>query len=323
MTTEKRAPFETHSSNWYNKPLDYKAIIYEANHETHVAKITMNRPEVMNALSNQLRGELFHAFKVAERDNEINAIILKGAGRCFSAGYDIGGGMMGAEEPDLGSQYAGASHWPRYVIQMWWQIWELSKVVIAQTHGYVIAGASELCSMCDLLVTTPDCQFGYPVARNWGMDLCWFPWLLPMRKAHEMLLTGDSITGEEAYRLGMANYCVPEKDIDEFTEIFAKRVALMPWQLATLYKRALKKAYEIQGIKTAIETGALYVLEMAGQTDYVKKMQELMLKVPLREYLTARDKPYKDYRAAEEAILDRARREGEPWKKVSEETRPK
>jgi len=132
-----------------------------------------------------------------------------------------------------------------------------------------------------------------------------------MRKAHEMLLTGDSITGEEAYRLGMANYCVPEENIDEFTETFAKRVALMPWQLGTLYKRSLKKTYEIQGIRTALETGALYVLEMAGQTDYVKKMQEMMMKVPLREYLAARDKPYKDYKAAEEAILDRTRRQEE------------
>jgi len=296
-----------HSSSWYDQPQDYKAIIYEANHETHVARVTMNRPEAMNALNSQLRGELFHALKVAERDNEINAIILKGAGRCFSAGYDIAGGM-GFEEPDLGSQYPGASHWPRYVIQMWWQIWELSKVVIAQTHGYVLAGASELCSMCDLLITTTDCQFGYPVSRNWGMDLCWFPWLLPMRKAHEILLTGDSITGEEAYRLGMANYCVPKEDIDEFTEIFAKRVALVPWQLATLYKRSLKKTYEIQGIRTALETGALYVLEMAGQTDYVKKTQEMMRQVPLREYLAARDRPHQEYKAAEAAILERGRK---------------
>jgi len=305
MASQERNPFEIHSSSWYEAPLDYKAIIYEFNHENHVAKITMNRPQAMNALNHQLRAELSHALKVAERDNEINAIILKGAGRCFSAGYDLGGGM-GAEEPDLGSQYVGASHWPRYVVQMWWQLWELSKVVIAQTHGYVIAGATELCSMCDLLVTTPDCQFGYPVARNQGMDLCWFPWLLPMRKAHEMLLSGGSITGEEAYRLGMANYCVTEKHIDEFTETFAKRVALTPWQLATLYKRALKKTYEIQGIRTAMETGALYVLDMAAQTDTVKETMEMMRKMPLREYFAARDKPYRDYKKEEEAILNRS-----------------
>ncbi len=332
MTTEERAPYELHTANWYKKPMDYKAVIYETNYETHVAKIIMNRPEKMNALNHQLRMEIFHALKVAEYDEKINVIILKGAGRCFSAGYDIGGGRTTAigmtageeiDEPDLGSQYLGSSHWFRYVVQLWWQIWELSKVVIAQTHGYCLAGASEMCSMCDLLVTTPDCRFGYPPVRAMpAPDVLWFPWLLPMRKAAELVYTGDSITGEEAYRLGMANYCVPAEDIDEFTEKFAARVALIPWQLQTLHKRGLKKTYEIMGIRTALETNALQC-DLMSQTDHIKKMSELIRKVPLREYLTTRDKPYADYRTQEKAILDRTAREGEAWKKVSAEVSPK
>ena len=322
MTTEEGGPAELHRASWYEQPLDYTVVIYEPNHETHVARITMNRPESMNALSHQLRGEIFHALKVAERDNDINVVILKGAGRCFSAGYDLVEGIGGPKEPDFGSQYVGASHWARYLVNQYWQIWELSKIVIAQTHGYVLAGASELCSMCDLLVTTPDCQFGYPPMRAMSApDVMWFPWLLPVRKAKEMIFTGDSITGEEAYRLGMANYCVPKEDIDEFTEIFAKRVALIPWQLSTIRKRSIQKAYEMMGIRTALETAALLLDEM-GQTDRVKEMRELMRKVPLREYLTVRDQPYKDYRTAEEAILARRQREGEEWKGVSGESRP-
>ncbi len=326
MTTEKRAPFETHGTSWYNKPLDYKVVIYEPNHETHVAKITLNRPEKMNALSHQLRAELFHAIKVAEKDNDINAILIKGAGRCFSAGYDLSAGgatMREQDEPDFGSQYVGVQHWPRYLINQYWQIWELSKAVIAQTHGYVLAGASELCWSCDLLVTTPDCQFGYPPMRAMGMDLMWFPWLLPIRKASEMAFTGGSITGEEAYRLGMANYCVPAEDIDEFTETFAKRIAIMPWQIATLYKRAIKNAWEVRGIRTAMETAALYMLEQASETEYGRKMAELFKKLPLREYLTIRDQPYNDYRTKEEAILARSKREGEAWKGVAQEARLK
>ena len=322
MTTEERAPFELHGSGWYAKPLDYKVVIYEPNHETHVARITMNRPERMNALSHQFRGELFHALKVAERDNDINVIILKGAGRCFSAGYDLAGGNAGTEEPDFGSQYVGSGHWARYLINQYWQIWELSKVVIAQTHGYVLAGASELCFVCDLLVTTPDCQFGYPPMRAMAApDLMWFPWLLPKRKAAEMIYTGDSITGEEIHRLDMANYCVPAEDIDEFTETFARRVALIPWQMSTLRKRAFHKAYELMGIREALEICAL-MQEEYGTVDRIKEMGQLMQKVPLREYLTIRDQPYQDYRAAEQAILDRGKREGDAWKGVSEEARP-
>ena len=213
----KRAPFEMHGDDWYDKPLDYKVVIYEPNHETHVAKITLNRPEAMNALSHQLRAELFHALKVAERDMDINVIILKGAGRCFSAGYDLAGANVGVNEPDFGQQYVGDGHWPRYLINQYWQIWELTKIVIAQAHGYVLAGGSELCFVCDLVVTTPDCRFGYPPVRAMrAPDLMWFPWLLPMRRAAELAYTGDNITGEEAYRLGMVNYCVSAEDIDEY-----------------------------------------------------------------------------------------------------------
>jgi len=316
----KKEGSQLHKSDWYNKPLDYKCIIYQTNHETHIAKITLNRPDKMNALSTDLRGELFHALKVAEKDNDINAIILKGAGRCFSAGYDIGGSLEDAqsEQPDFGSQYPGDSYWARYLINQYWQIWELSKIVIAQTHGYCLAGATELCAVCDLLVTTPDCQFGYPPVRAMeAPDVMWFPWLLPMRKAREMIYTGDSITGEEVYRLGMANYCVAAKDIDEFTETFAKRIALIPWELNSLHKRGIQKAYEIMGIRTAMETHALQ-WEVMSHNDRVKEMMGLLKKADLREYLTIRDKVYKDYRTAEQAILDRSKREGDAWKGISD-----
>ncbi len=311
MTTGDGAPFELHGSGWYEKPLDYEVVIYEPDHESHVAKITMNRPERMNALSHQLRAEIFHALKVAERDNEINVIVLKGAGRCFSAGYDLAGGNVGVEEPDFGSQYVGSGHWARYLVNQYWQIWELSKIVIAQTHGYVLAGASELCFVCDLLVTTPDCQFGYPPMRAMSApDLMWFPWALPRRRAAEMVYTGDSITGEEAHQLGMANYSIPAEDIDEFTETFAKRVALIPWQMSTLRKRAMQKAYELMGVRTALEMCAL-MQEEYNSVDRIKEMGDLIQKVPLREYLSIRDQPYRDYRNAEQAIIDRHKREGD------------
>lgn len=318
-----RAPFEIRGDGWYNEPLDYKVVIYEPNHETHVARITLNRPEAMNALSHQLRAELFHALKVAERDTDINVVVIKGAGRCFSAGYDLAAANIGVDEPDFGQQYVGDGHWPRYLINQYWQIWELSKVVIAQTHGYVLAGGSELCFACDLLVTTPDCQFGYPPVRAMSSpDLMWFPWLLPMRKAREIAFSGDSITGQQAFDYGMANYVVPQSEIDAFTETFAKRMAIIPWQVNSLYKRSIQKAYEIMGIRQAVEANVPFH-SLSGQQDRMKEFAELMRKVPLREYLTARDGPFRDYRTEEQAILERGKREGDAWKKVSEEAKGK
>lgn len=315
-----KEPFVPHTASWYDKPLDYKLVIYETDPKSHIAKITLNRPEVMNALSHPLRSEFFHALKVAERDNDINVVIIKGAGRCFSAGYDLSSENMplktGYAEPDLGAQYVDTSdvtHWARYVVQHWWQLWELSKITIAQTHGYCLAGGSELAAMCDLLVTTPDCQFGYPAMRAMGVDMLWFPWLLPMRKAHELAFTGDSISGEEAYRFGMANYCVPADKLEEFTENFAKRVALMPWPMATQFKRAIKKAYEIMGIRTAYETAALFAYHRTNESEHGVEMDKLFQKLPLKEYLTLRDKPYKDNMAEREGIL-KGKRSAKPKK---------
>jgi enoyl-CoA hydratase len=303
-------PFEVRTNAWYRKPMKYKNIIYAPNRETHVARVTLNRPEKMNAMNHELRAELFHALKFAENDKDINVIVIKGAGRCFTAGYDLSG--MGPAEPDIASQYVDTcpnTHWARYVIQQWWQLWELSKVLIAQTHGYALAGGSELAAMCDLLVTTPTCQFGYPPMRSMGVDMLWFPWLLPMRKAHELAFTGDSISGEEAYRLGMANYCVRDEDIDEFTDLFARRVALLPWQMAMQYKRALKKAYEMQGIRNAVEVSALFAYHRARESDYGKEMDEMFRTMPLKQYFIKRDKPYEDLKTELDKILARGKKQ--------------
>ncbi|MFC1861309.1 enoyl-CoA hydratase-related protein [Chloroflexota bacterium] len=311
MTDEKKEPFVVRGNDWYVKALDYKEIIYETNHDTHVAKITLNRPKKMNAMTRRLQGELFHALKVAERNNEINVIIIKGAGPSFCAGYDLQLGGRDAEEPDCGSQYVGVTHRWEYLLNQYWQIWQLSKVVIAQTHGHVLAGGMHLCCLCDLLVTTPDCQFGEPMLRSAaGPDLMYQPWFLPMRKAAEMIYTGDSISGEEAYRLGMANYCVPEEDIDEFTDAFARRVALIPWQNHSLRKKSFHKAYELMGIRTAMEITA-QMAEIIHQSEYDRKWAELREKMPLKEWLAMRDGPYKEAKAVEQEILNRRKREWE------------
>ncbi|MBH81708.1 MAG: enoyl-CoA hydratase [Gammaproteobacteria bacterium] len=300
---------EIRSASWYQKKLAYSDIIYEVNEDTHVATITLNRPEKMNAMSHQLRAELFHALKHSDLNKDINVIVIKGAGRCFTAGYDLTG--MGSDEPDLGSQFvdtSGVTHWARYVVQQWFQIWDLGKVVIGQLHGYALAGGSELASMCDLLVSTPDCQIGYPPMRSMGVDMLWFPWNLPMRKAMELAVTGDSMTGEEAYRLGMVNYCVDQEDIDEFTAVFAERVALMNWQLATQYKRATKKAYEIQGIRTALDGQALFAYHRVSESDFARDMAKKFGSMPLKEYLNLRDDPYKENKARMDEILARQKK---------------
>ena len=107
-----------------------------------LGRITLNRPEKMNALRHQLRGELFHALRVAESDPEVSVIIIKGNGRCFSAGYDLGAGNAGHDLPDVGPLVPGPAQWPRHLNAGYFMIWDLTKVVIAQAHGYCLAGGS-------------------------------------------------------------------------------------------------------------------------------------------------------------------------------------
>jgi enoyl-CoA hydratase len=237
--------------SYYKKSLDYEDIIYEV--DAPLARIILNRPEKMNALRHRLRGELFHALRVAENDPRVSVIIIKGAGRAFSAGYDLGSGNKGAVLPDVGPQMPGPGQWPRHLNAGYSMIWDLTKVVIAQAHGYCLAGGSELASYCDLFVVADDVLIGYPPVRDMAPpDNCWFPWHMPMRKAKEMIFTGDPITGQEAVELGVANYSVPNGELDEFTTALAQRVALVPADLLAMSKRQINRTYEIMGIRTAL-----------------------------------------------------------------------
>jgi len=158
-----------------------------------VRRITLNRPEKRNALNHDLRGGIINALQEADQDPEIRVMIVRGAGKCFSAGYDLGGGNEGQEFPWYTP--AGEGHWPRHVTQGWMSIWELSKPVIAQVHGFCLAGGSELATCCDLVYMADDAQMGYPAVRFGVPDNHFHAWFVGMRKAMEMMVTGDSLSG--------------------------------------------------------------------------------------------------------------------------------
>ena len=143
----------------------------------------------------------------------MSVTIIRGAGPSFSAGYDLGGGNEGYEMPFYTPGGEGA--WPRHVTEGWMSIWDLAKPVIAQVHGYCLAGGSELATGCDLVYMAEDAQMGYPAVRFGVPDMHFHPWFLGMRKAMEMMLTGDSITGVEAVELGWANAAFPADELDE------------------------------------------------------------------------------------------------------------
>ena len=185
---------------------DYEFILID-DPRPMVRRITLNRPEKRNALSNQLRGEILHAIEDADRDPAIRVSILRGAGTCFSSGYQLGGGN------DQNQPYytpGGPGQWARHVIEGSFRIWDMAKPVIAQVHGYCLAGGSELATACDLVYVAEDAQIGYPPVRLMSPpDMQFHPWMMGLRDAMEMMLTGDSISGTEAATKGFANRAFP------------------------------------------------------------------------------------------------------------------
>jgi enoyl-CoA hydratase len=177
-----------------------------------VRRFTLNRPDKRNALSNALRTELLAGLEAADQDEAVRVSIIRGAGSCFSAGYQLGGGN------DDGQPFytaGGLGQWPRHVIEGSFRIWDLAKPVIAQVHGYCLAGGSELATACDLVYVAEDAQIGYPPVRSMSPpDMQFHPWLMGVRNAMEVMLTGDSISGTEAVTKGFANRAFPLAELE-------------------------------------------------------------------------------------------------------------
>ncbi len=177
-----------------------------------VRRITLNRPEKRNAINNGMRAELFAALEAADVDDAVHVTIIRGAGPCFSSGYDL---KRVADEKRPYYTAGGDGSWSRHVTEGWVHIWDLAKPVIAQVHGYAMAGGTELVAACDLVYVATDATFSYPVVRVISPpDFQYHPWLVGMRNAMELVLTGDPVTGDDAVRMGLANRAFPADELD-------------------------------------------------------------------------------------------------------------
>jgi enoyl-CoA hydratase len=261
-----------------------------------VRRITLNRPEKRNALFHPLRGEILEALREADEDDSVRVSIIRGAGKCFSAGYDLGGGNEGLELPFFTSH--GDGQWPRHVTEGWMSIWDLAKPVIAQVHGYCLAGGSELASGCDLVYVADDAQIGYPAVRFGVPDMHFHAWTMGMRKAMEAMLTGDSMSGLEAVKLGWANEAFPIEELDGAVVAVAAKIAKLPPDIVQINKRVVHRQMEVMGLRTGIRIGT----ELCALGTRQESMRAFIadMQKGLTEALTKRDAPFGDYRTAEQ-----------------------
>ncbi|NLT31674.1 MAG: enoyl-CoA hydratase [Propionibacterium sp.] len=261
-----------------------------------VRRITMNRPEKRNALNHTLRGEIVDALQRADMDDDIKVMILCGNGPSFSAGYDLQAGGYGDGSSIPGFTAPGEGAWPRHVTDAWMSIWDLSKPVIAQVHGYCLAGGSELATGCDLVYMADDAQMGYPAVRFGVPDMHFHPWLVGMRKAMEMYLTGDSINGIEATELGWATGHFPADNLAEEVLAMAERISRLPLELIRLHKRAVHRQMEVMGLRTGIRAGT----ELCALGTHTEALKDFMARAgaDVTSALNRRDAGYGDYRTA-------------------------
>jgi enoyl-CoA hydratase len=260
-----------------------------------VRRLTLNRPEKRNALSNALRGALFDAQRAADADPDVRVIVIRGGGPCFSAGYDLAQDMR-ADLPRHTAIVDG--FWPRNVVEGWFEMWDYATPVIAQVHGFCLAGGTELAAACDLVYVADDAQIGYPPVRLMSPpDMTWQPWLMGMRRAMEALLTGDSISGADSVQAGFANRSFPADELDERVLEIAERVAKIPGDLLALNKRAVHRAMEAMGIRAGIRATA--DLQALGFHQRSSKEYRAKFATGVTKALDERDSPFGDYRTTD------------------------
>jgi len=267
-----------------------EALIQADDPAPHVRRLTLNRPAKRNALSNALRGEMFAALEAADRDPEVRVIVIRGAGTCFSSGYDLAG-LGKLPFHTAGNQ----GQWARHVVEGCFRMWDMAKPIIAQVHGWCLAGGSELAFACDLVYVAEDAQIGYPPVRTMSPpDNQYHAWIMGMRAAMELMLTGDSISGVEAVRLGYANRAFPSEQLEAETLAMASRIAKVDPELAQLNKRLVHRQMEAMGMRAGLRAGTdLHALgwHTGASREYMVKMRE-----GVKPALDARDAAFGDYR---------------------------
>jgi enoyl-CoA hydratase len=261
-----------------------------------VSRITLNRPESRNALNNILRGELYGTLEANDRDPEVRVTIIRGAGKAFCAGYDLKADNR-ADQPFHTA--GGDGNWARHVVDGFFRVWDLAKPVIAQVHGYCLAGGTELATSCDLVYVAEDAQIGYPVVRSMSPpDNQFFPWLLGLRDAMEMMLTGSAISGVEAAQNGFANRAFPADQLDAAVLAMAERIAKVPPDIQQINKRAVHRQMDAMGIRAAIRAGTeIQALAFHSQSTRAHFKE---LAAGLTGALSKRDGEFGDYRTGGE-----------------------
>jgi enoyl-CoA hydratase len=275
--------------------------------DDRVARITLNRPESMNAISTDMMADLLETLHDLEADDSARVLIVRGAGRAFSTGYDLSkDNMQGFGAPhrrfrtldDQGRHLSmGFAQGVMQGVDALAYFWSMAKITVVQLHGFCLAGGLEFAMMGDLVTASEDCVIGHPghrglgVARN-GMAL---PLILGMRKAKELFYTGDGVTGVQAEQIGMINHAWPADVLEENTIALADRIANQSADFLAVLKAAANTFYENMGIRASMRSSAYF--DALARTTVSSYDWQAAKDEDFRTAIRRRDAPYSDYSA--------------------------
>lgn len=271
---------------------DADLVLYET--EGAVSIVTLNRPDKLNALTVPFRDRALEVFNQADEDPDTRVVLLRGAGRAFCVGYDLG-----REDPEKAKWRHDALKWRDYMHEaaaFEMAPWNMKKPVIVQVQGYALGSGCELAMFCDLTICADDAKFGEPEVRfSSGGPALIMPFIIGMKRAREMLYMGDMIDAETALDYGMVNRVVPADEIEAAARKYAQRLALIDPEALYGMKLGLRRGAEAAGLRDAILSGVDIVSIMyAASTEVGGQFKEIIKKDGLAAALKWRRDQFKE-----------------------------
>ena len=279
----------------------YENLLYEK--QRNGLLITLNRPEVMNALSQGLRNEIDAALEEAKHDPDIRAVVITGAGRAFSAGADIGGGGGGGETvwpygiPEGASLTEHYGDWrdrDRSNIESQLYRWEYPKPIIGAISGWCLGAGSWLALTCHMTIAADDAVFGQPEVRMASNSNFMWVLLAGAKNALRYALTGDHLDAQEALRIGIVNKVVPKEDLLDECFSIVERIALVPPETVKINLAVATMGLEMMGLRKALNLNAELsaMAHVSKREEFNKHLEDARKEGGLRAFLQARDTPF-------------------------------
>jgi enoyl-CoA hydratase len=252
-----------------------------------VALLTLARPQRLNAIDKHMLGELQHALDAVERDEEVRALVVTGAGGNFSSGFDL--------KEQMESRPSGVDAWREILDRDFstvMRFWHLKKPTIAAVQGYCLAGGCELALSCDITIASEDAVFGEPELKfGAGIVVMILPWLVGPKHAKEIILAGmDRIAAPEAARIGLINRVVPPDALESSALALARQIAVIDPRLVQRTKQAINQSFEIMGLVEALDAALDIDLAIEGEgSDDKRLFMEIARKDGLKAAIAWRD----------------------------------